>query len=191
MCATAVGCGKPAISRCSRCLGEGYCSNECQTRAWPALEEPCNKAVVVMRASMGEDTIKGVDKKILKFKRAAEAENVVAQVNLGICYVEGTSVAGDKVESFKWYKRAAEQGETQAQSNLGFFYQNGNGGVIVDEHEAVKWYRRAAEQGFASGAVQAGHVLRERHWRQPLRARVDQMVNAVCRGRGRRRTEKS
>ena len=60
MCA-AVGCGKPAISRCSRCLGAFYCGRECQLVAWPDHKGQC-KEVVETRASMKVDSIEGVNK---------------------------------------------------------------------------------------------------------------------------------
>ncbi len=37
-------CGKPARSRCSRCLVEWYCGRECQKKAWKSHKTECRHA---------------------------------------------------------------------------------------------------------------------------------------------------
>jgi TPR repeat protein len=88
-------------------------------------------------------------------KVAAESGDVMAQLNLGICYGLGQGIAKDDVQAVKWWRKAAEQNLAQAQSNLGVCYAKGQG-VAKDAVEAVKWYRRAAEQNDADAQHNLG-----------------------------------
>ena len=89
MCA-AVGCSKPAISRCSLCLGNGYCSDACQMHAWPTHRGPC-KVATEIRALLGGVNI---DKFVVELQISANAGNTTAKlVSLGLCYEKGTGVA--------------------------------------------------------------------------------------------------
>jgi ribosomal protein L7/L12 len=94
-------------------------------------------------------------KNIESLKAEAERGNAEAQLELGVCYFEGSGVKEDKAEAVKWYRKAAEQGLAEAQYNLGVCYQNGEG-VEKDEAEAVKWLRKAAEQGLAEAQYYLG-----------------------------------
>lgn len=140
----AAGCGEPAIVTC-RCLGAFYCSQECLVHAWPAHRGPCEEAVAT-RASIGVDTIKdAINKMIIEYKRLANAGDATAQLNLGICYANGTGVTVDMLESFKWNLSAATLGNVTAQLHIAACYAYGCGGFAVDKREAVKWFKRAAE----------------------------------------------
>ncbi len=75
-----------------------------------------------MIASMKCESIDDLDTKFASNKREAEAGNAAAQSNLGLCYSNGSGVAVDKAEAFKWYKRAAEAGFAAAQFYLGICY---------------------------------------------------------------------
>ena len=81
-------------------------------------------------------------------RRAAEAGYARAQINLGVCYANGTGVTKDAAEAVKWYRKAADQGNSEAQFCLGECYDKGQG-VAKNEEEAVKWIRKAADQGYA------------------------------------------
>ena len=85
---------------------------------------------------------------ISKLKKQAEAGDIEAQFNLGMCYANGYGVEKNLTEAANWYRKAAEQGYAAAQYNLGLYYHNGYG-VEKNLPEAVKWYRKAAEQGDA------------------------------------------
>jgi hypothetical protein len=146
-------CGKPAVLRCSGCLGAFYCGPECQKRVWKQHKEQCKKAAKAI-ASLGIEAIDDLDKKFASFKREAEAGDAKAQYCLGLCYDKGSGVAVDKAEAFKWYKRAAEAGDVIAQYSLGVCYTNGS--VAVDKAEAVKWCKRAAEAGYAQAQFYLG-----------------------------------
>jgi TPR repeat protein len=52
--------------------------------------------------------------KFATYKREAEAGDAIAQMNLGICYFNGSGVAVDKAEAVKWWKRAADSGDADA-----------------------------------------------------------------------------
>jgi len=82
------------------------------------------------------------------YRRAAEQDDVTAQLNLGACYELGRGVAQDYAQALAWYRRAADQGEARAQANLGHAYASGRG-VAQDYTQAAAWYRRAADQGHA------------------------------------------
>jgi TPR repeat protein len=76
----------------------------------------------------------------------AEQGAAIAQVSLGIMYLEGEGVPKDYAEAFKWFRKAADQGDANAQSLLGGMYDEGLG-VPQSYVEAVKWYRRSADHG--------------------------------------------
>ena len=95
------------------------------------------------------------------YRRAAEQDDVTAQLNLGVLRV-GRGVAQDHAEAVAWYRRAADQGEARAQANLGHAYANGRG-VAQDYAQAAAWYRRAADQG---------HAASQSTWESYTRARA-------------------
>ena len=78
----------------------------------------------------------------------AEGGDAASQLNLGIIYYQGDSVARDLAVAARWFRRSAEQGNPLAQGRLGFMYALGDG-VTKDRTEAAKWLRKAAEQGIA------------------------------------------
>ena len=80
------------------------------------------------------------------YRKSAEQNYAMAQINLGICYSSGKGAAKDEVEAVKWYRKAAVQGLADAQRILGMCYMNG-AGVAKAPVQAVKWFRSAAEQG--------------------------------------------
>lgn len=49
------------------------------------------------------------------FRRVADQGHVLAQYNLGMCYLNGEGVEKDDKEAVRWIRLAAEQGLTQAQ----------------------------------------------------------------------------
>ena len=76
----------------------------------------------------------------------AESGDAVAQCDLGVCYADGSGIAKDSYEAFKWFKLSAEKGNENAMSALGFCFYYGDG-VSQDYGEAVKWWKKAAEKG--------------------------------------------
>mgnify|MGYP001560807994 CR=1 FL=1 len=93
-------------------------------------------------------------------KSAIEANNALAQFNLGAMYDKGEDVPENNAEAVKWYRKAADQGNAVAQSNLGDMYVKGEG-VPENHAEAVKWFRKAADQGNARSQAQLGiHLMK-------------------------------
>jgi uncharacterized protein len=52
------------------------------------------------------------------YRKAAEQNFVLAQDNLGICFLKGDGVAEDLVEAYKWLLLAARQGDEDAKKNM-------------------------------------------------------------------------
>ena len=93
-------------------------------------------------ANDAEDGDAAIDRKdyataLIKYKRAAEKNNVNAEFNLGIMYNRGLSVKQDSAEAVSWYKLAAAQGLPSEQFNLGNMYGKGEG-VVQDIHRSTQ-----------------------------------------------------
>ena len=87
---------------------------------------------------------------------AANQNHTAAQCCLGSCYYEGTGVAKDYVQAFKWFmKPAADQGVDIAQYMVGSCYRTGQG-VAKNDATALVWYTRAADQKFAPAQYHLG-----------------------------------
>ena len=76
----------------------------------------------------------------------AESGDAVAQCDLGVCYANGSGIAKDSYEAFKWFKLSAEQGYARGMKNLGTCYVEGLG-VEKNEEEGIKLYKLSAEKG--------------------------------------------
>jgi serine/threonine protein kinase/TPR repeat protein len=83
-------------------------------------------------------------KRIQAWKRAAESRNPMGMYMYARCLSEGTGVAKDESEAFKWYRKAAALGNARAMNAVGFCYDRGDV-VTKDPAEAIRWYRRAAD----------------------------------------------
>lgn len=79
-------------------------------------------------------------------RRAAEAGEVWAMVNLGWFHYQGRGVRGNRAEAAVWFARAAEAGSPAAQLQLGLMLANGDG-VAADLPRARFWWERAAAAG--------------------------------------------
>jgi TPR repeat protein len=76
------------------------------------------------------------------YKAQAEKGDLVAQSNLGLCYLKGEGVAMDAVQAVSWLRKAAEQGVASAQTSMGYCYANGFG-VAKDEIEGYAYWNLA------------------------------------------------
>lgn len=83
------------------------------------------------------------------FRRAADAQHVLAEHNLANAYAAGRGVAKDEAAAVHWWIRAATQGDAIPQLRLGEAYEHGRG-VARDLGEARRWYRDAASRGNAA-----------------------------------------
>src|SRR5271156_2668971 len=80
------------------------------------------------------------------WRALAENGDALAQVYLGLLYLNGEGVPANPALAVMWYRKAAAQGNAAAQHNLGWAYENGRG-VPQDFAQAVAWYRKSAEKG--------------------------------------------
>ncbi len=95
-----------------------------------------------------------------KLKKAAEAGNADAQVELGRIYdykFKEYNIEQNETEALKWYKKAAEQGNPAGMENLAISYEYG-GKVPKDYSEALKWRLKAAEKGYVSAQYNLGEI---------------------------------
>lgn len=88
-------------------------------------------------------------KALFWYKKAASANDPIAQNNLGFMYDNGLGVKRNNRKAFELFKLAADapQGELldpYALVNLGLAYEFGRG-TNVDYKEAVKWYQMGAD----------------------------------------------
>src|SRR5687767_5820060 len=77
------------------------------------------------------------------FRKAAEAGDAQAQLNLATLYDAGDGVPPDAKEASTWYLKAAQNGIASAQYAIGARYADGEG-VQPDLIEAYKWVALAS-----------------------------------------------
>ena len=88
--------------------------------------------------------------KLKQVLQDANAGDISACAYLGKMYYEGTGVAQNYNEAFKWYQKAADNGDAYAYGGLGDMYYAGDG-VAQNYNEALKWYQKAADNGITTG----------------------------------------
>ncbi|OXL45319.1 hypothetical protein CFT61_00770 [Segatella copri] len=93
--------------------------------------------------------------KLKQVLQDANAGDISACAYLGKMYYEGTGVAQNYNEAFKWYQKAADNGGTGAYIWLGVMYYNGQG-VAQNYEKAFLWSKKAAENGAADAYVGLG-----------------------------------
>ena len=93
--------------------------------------------------------------KLKQVLQDANAGDISACAYLGKMYYEGTGVAQNYNEAFKWYQKAADNGGTGAYVGLGVMYYNGQG-VAQNYEKAFLWTKKAAENGAADAYVGLG-----------------------------------
>ena len=77
-------------------------------------------------------------------RRAADADCIPAQVNLGFLFMAGRGVKQDYKEALRWYTRAAQAGSPYAQAYLAQMFSEGLG-VPKDQAQADSWKKKAGE----------------------------------------------
>jgi len=87
------------------------------------------------------------------YRKAAEQNHSLAQLNLGMMYAHGQGVARDSLQSRMWLGKAAQQGDAGAQFHLGnnchrASFSQSAPDASESRIEAYKWYRLAAAQGY-------------------------------------------
>ena len=95
--------------------------------------------------------------KLKQVLQDANAGDISACAYLGKMYYEGTGVAQNYNEAFKWYQKAADNGAADAYVGLGVMYCKGQG-VAKNSNEAFKWFQKAADNGVASAFAYLGDM---------------------------------
>ena len=96
------------------------------------------------------------EKRLSKWREAADKGLAEGQYLFGRCYREGVGVPWNVTEAVNWYRRAADQGFAPSQNDLGECYYHGSGVARADRTLAVLWYQKAADQGFAMAQYHLG-----------------------------------
>src|SRR5207247_687172 len=75
----------------------------------------------------GIETETDLEQAVQWYQQSAMANNVMAQINLGVCYMYGTGVETNIQKAVELYQKAADQGHAVAQYCLGVCYEQGMG----------------------------------------------------------------
>ncbi|MDO5296823.1 MAG: tetratricopeptide repeat protein [bacterium] len=94
------------------------------------------------------------------FNRAAQQDNITAQTNLGICYLEGNGTAKDTEKAVALLRGSAAAGDALAKHHLGQCYAQGIG-VKQDSQEAQKLLGQASSQGISASKEALGNIAKE------------------------------
>ena len=83
-----------------------------------------------------------------KIRQSAEEGDVLAQLQLGICYYSGDrGRETNHVEAVRWFELAAAQGNAHAQFNLACCHSLGIGVPHTDADRSIQLFQLAAENG--------------------------------------------
>ncbi len=97
---------------------------------------------------------------VADLKAAAEAGDAMAQLRLGMEYLNGSDAAQDPAIGVKWVERAANQGYAEAQYRMGVIMQSGVG-APQSFPLAFEWFERAAQQNHAEAQYRLGLMYRQ------------------------------
>ena len=79
------------------------------------------------------------------FQKAADQDNVKAELLVGECFENAIGVQKDYKKAFDWYHKVADKGNAEGEMKLGLLYAFGTG-LSKNMKEAIQWFRKAAEQ---------------------------------------------
>lgn len=79
------------------------------------------------------------------YKRAAQQNNVDAQLAIANAYESGDGVGKDLAEAFVWYERAAQNESLDAGMKVAEFYEKGLGGITKNPAKAIELYKALAK----------------------------------------------
>src|SRR5271170_2263957 len=91
------------------------------------------------------------------WRALAENGDALAQVYLGLLYLNGEGTPQNPALAVGWYRKAAAQGNAAAQHNLGWAYENGSGGP-QGFPPGAGWERKAAGKGNTDAQISLGRV---------------------------------
>ena len=89
-------------------------------------------------------------------KKAARKKDATAELNLGICYLEGSGAARDLKRALHYFMLSGEHGEGDGYNNAGICHQNGFG-TDIDEAKAFELFTKAAQMDSPEGNVNLGY----------------------------------
>jgi TPR repeat protein len=103
--------------------------------------------------SLAADAVKGIEayergdyeQAVLEWGPLADMGDAMAQLNIGLLYMNGEGLPKNATIGANWVRRAADQQLASAERHMAELYMFGNG-VEKSSVEAEKWYRRAAQQ---------------------------------------------
>lgn len=90
--------------------------------------------------------------------KTAKRGDIVAQRDLGICYLKGAGVNADDKKAYKWLSSAANAGSAEAMYYLATMYEQGRVKNSTPEL-AWDWYERAATGGDVNAQMKMAHKL--------------------------------
>lgn len=104
----------------------------------------------------GWGTKQNIYEAIKYYKQAADNNNSVAQLSLGVIYFNGENgIIKNKQTAFQLFKRSAENGNAYAMYNTGLCFENGFG-CEQNPEKAFEWYKKSADAGNADGRFECG-----------------------------------
>lgn len=110
-----------------------------------------------MQSSEVEKRAKYEQLKLPELVRRANANDAMAQFELGSRFNYGRNAPKSNVEGLRWLRRAAENGDREAQRLLAVKLYNGYD-VPINQEEALLWAQRLAESGDVPGQMMAGNM---------------------------------
>ncbi|MFC1814319.1 tetratricopeptide repeat protein, partial [Thermodesulfobacteriota bacterium] len=104
-----------------------------------------------------EDIDSSRKKKIKDVPGLDKSTDAEKYLQKGLDYTNGTNVAKDPAEAFRWFNKAAGVGNREAQEWVAWSYENG-AGTTRDYKKAAQWYRKVAERGGAFAQNRLGRM---------------------------------
>ena len=113
------------------------------------------------------------------YQKAAFQGVALAQLALGLKYLNGQGVTQSDTEALLWLRKAGEQGQSQAQYELGNLYLEGRG-TTRDVLQASKWYRKAAERGHLAAKKNLQELTSTNFGNDPVEAAPRNEEDLAC-----------
>ena len=108
--------------------------------------------VLIMASKKAEVAAEG-DSDFLINIRLAEQGETVAQLNVGLMYLNGSGTNKNHHEAIRWLQQAAKKGNTDAMYHLGKYYLDSD---RLDRPRGIKLIKQAAEQGQVEAQYRLG-----------------------------------
>ena len=146
-----------------------YWFSSSTARAQETVEAQADRGVAEAQFSLGlkcanEGPAQDYAQAVHWYRKAAEQNHVLAQLNLGVMYAEGKGVPSDKAQSMLWIDRAAHLGNAAAQYLLGIIHHRASldrfpMNASESRIEAYKWLQLSDDQGYRDSDMARGLVI--------------------------------